>query len=59
MSVQHVLDLPSKIGGNIIAGLIESQLDHPPRVFSIPRCGGWINSKCGQCLERIEGVLPG
>src|ERR1700721_1709292 len=27
MSVQHVLDLPSKIGGNIIAGLIEPQFD--------------------------------
>jgi hypothetical protein len=59
MSVQHVLDLPSKIGGNIIAGMIEPQFDHSSRVLSIPRRGGRINGNCGQCLERTEGVPPG
>jgi hypothetical protein len=59
MSVQHVLDLSSKIGGNIVAGLLKPQLDHPSRVLSILRRCGWINGKCGQCLERIEGVPPG
>jgi hypothetical protein len=28
-------------------------------VLSIPRCGGGINGKCGQRLERIKGVPPG
>ena len=59
MTVQHLLDLPSKIGGNIIAGLFKPQLDHASRMLSIARGGGWINSNCGQCLERIEGALPG
>jgi hypothetical protein len=59
MSVQHVLDLPPKIGRNIIASLIEPHFDHPSCVVSIPLCGGWINGKCGQCLESIEGVPPG
>ena len=59
MFVQHALDLPSKIGGNIIAGLLKPQLDHTSRMLSIARNGVWINSNCGQCLERIEGALPG
>jgi hypothetical protein len=59
ISVKQVLDLPPKIGGNIVAGLLKPQLDHPSRVLSILRRSGWINGKCGQCLERIEGVPPG
>jgi hypothetical protein len=58
MSVKHVLDLPPKIGGNIVAGLLKPQLDHPSRVLSILRRCGWINGKRGQCLERIECVPP-
>jgi hypothetical protein len=54
MSVQHVLDLPSKIGGNIIVGLFEPQLDRHSGVLSIFSRGGWINGNCGQRLERIE-----
>jgi len=59
MFVQHVLDLASEIGGNIIAGLIEPQLDHTSRVLSITRNGGWINGNCGQCLECIDRAPPG
>jgi hypothetical protein len=59
VSVQHVLDLPPKIGGNIITGLLKPQLDYPTRMLSILGSGGWINGKCGQCLERIESVPPG
>jgi hypothetical protein len=38
--VQHVFDLLSKIEGNIIAGLLEPQLDHTSRVLSITHNGG-------------------
>jgi hypothetical protein len=58
MPVQRVLDLPSKIGGNIIAGLLEPQLDHASRVLSITRNGGWINGNCGHCLECIDRTPP-
>jgi hypothetical protein len=58
MFVQHVFDLPSKIGGNIIAGL-QHQLDHTSRVLSITRNGGWINGNCGHRLECIDGASPG
>ena len=52
-------DLGPTSGGNIIAGLLKPQLDHTSRVLSIARNDVWINSNCGQCLERIEGALPG
>jgi hypothetical protein len=57
MSVQHVLDLPSKIGGNIIASLLEPH--HTSRVLSITRSGGWINGNCGRCLECIDSRRAG
>ncbi|HET6207412.1 MAG TPA: hypothetical protein VFD98_11425 [Terracidiphilus sp.] len=57
--MQHIFDLPSKIGGNIIAGLLEPQFDHTSRVLSITRNGGWINGNGGQCLECIDGPPPG